>query len=132
MPVHIQRELGGGVSQIGLHGFDVVTGGQGADSEAVPEIMEPGIIGNAGPLGDLLEVLHHRTANEILTKVIREDQIERVVPDVACLNPGGLLLLVFVPEGGHAPHIDSLHKNNIEFFQALIQFCAEMCYDFTK
>ena len=34
-------------------------------------------------------------------KSIREDQIEGIVPDVACPDPGGLLLLVFVPEGIH-------------------------------
>ena len=101
MTVHIQRELSSGVTEVGLHGFDVITGRQGTDCEAVSEIMESGIIGNACPLGDLFEMLYHSTANQILAQVIREDKIERVVPDVDCPDSGRLLLLVFVPEGIH-------------------------------
>ena len=104
-------------------------------------------------------MLHHRTANEILTKVIREDQIERVVPDVACPNPGGLLLLVFVPKGVHHQRgredyaalailgrfrkvvtvdalkllpLRSLDNGTTSKCKGSIQFCAEMCYNFTK
>ena len=92
MTVHIQCELCGCVAQICLYGLDVIACVEGCDSEAVAQIVEPGIIGEIGPLGDLLEVLDHRASDEIFSGGIGEHQIELVVPDT---TGGGLRVLQF-------------------------------------
>ena len=83
MAVHIQGELCGCVAQICLYGLDVIACIGGSDSEAVAQIVEPGIVGEVGPLGDFLEVLDHSTANEVFSGVIGEHWIELVVPDTS-------------------------------------------------
>ena len=58
MAIDIQRELGGGVAQVGLDGFDVVSGIEGGDGEGVSQVVEPGFL-HTGTLGHFLKMLDH-------------------------------------------------------------------------
>ena len=101
MTVHIQGELCGCVAQICLYGLDVIACVEGSDGKAVAQIVEPGIIREVGTLGDLLEVLDHRTANEVFSGGIGEHQIELVVPDPIGEGLFPLLSLLLITEGIH-------------------------------
>ena len=101
MAVHIQGELCGCVAQICLYGLDVVACVEGSDGEAVAQIVEPGIVGEVGPLGDLLEMLDHRTADEIFSGGIGEHQVELVFPDTTGEGLFPLLPLLLITEGIH-------------------------------
>ena len=101
MAVHIQGELCGCVAQICLYGLDVIACVEGSDGEAVAQIVEPGIVGEVGPLGDLLEVLDHRAADEVFSCCIGEHQIELVFPDTTGEGLFPLLSLLLITEGIH-------------------------------
>lgn len=94
MAIYIQSELSGCVTQVCLHGFYVVTGRQRADCEAVPQIMEAGIISNASTLGNLLEMLDHSPANKVLSQCIGTNEIKWIVPNALSLLLHGQLFLV--------------------------------------
>ena len=91
----------GCVAQVCLHRFDVVTGIEGGNGEAVAQIVEPGILRDPGAFGDLFEVFDHGAAYEIFTRCIGEHQIEFVVPETPGQSLFPLLPLLLSAEGIH-------------------------------
>ena len=65
------------------------------------QIVESCIIGEVGPLGDLLEMLHHRAADEVFSGGIGEHQVELVVPDTTGEGLFPMLSLLLITEGIH-------------------------------
>ena len=66
MTVNIQSELGGGMAQVGLDGFDVISGIEGGDGEGVSQVVESGFL-HTGTLGHFLEMLDHSAPNQVLS-----------------------------------------------------------------
>ena len=49
------------------------------------QIVETGVIGNSGSLGNLFEMLDHRAADKIFSYFVGKDEIEQVVPHIPSL-----------------------------------------------
>ena len=73
MAVHIQGKGCGGMTQILLYRFDIITGADGCHGIGVPEIVEAGF--RAADLRhDLLEVLQDRVPVQVLPQLIGENK----------------------------------------------------------
>lgn len=100
MGVGLQRERGGVVTEVGLHRLDVVAVFQRDRCERVPEGVE-GIVAHSTIFQHALQMLVHRASIKWLPEIIREHQMEAVVPKCACCQ---LLLILLCPLMPQDPH----------------------------
>lgn len=98
--IHIQRERGCGVSQINLHGLDVIACLQGCHRKAVAKIMKSGIR-DSNSLSNRFEVLDYGSSDEVLSQGIGEYQIVGIVPGFPCLHAGKPLIAPFLLKRFH-------------------------------
>lgn len=82
MTVDIKSESGGRVTEIALHGFDVITGADAVHGVGMTKIVYPRI-GKAYALYDTLETVKDRTVGDIASELIGEHQAA-VPPCRAC------------------------------------------------
>ena len=91
--VNVQGEGRRCVTQVFLHGFDIVPCQQRSHGEAVAHIMKSRIPDTDSACNGF-EMLYNRSANEVLSAGICKDKIEGIVPDLPCLLPGVLLFFL--------------------------------------
>ena len=89
MAVDIQRERSGGMTQVALHGLDIIAGAEGCHGVRVTQIMETGI-GTPDGGNVLFELTVDDRLGQVLTDLIGEDQITVILP----AGTGFLMLLL--------------------------------------
>lgn len=82
MTVDIKGEGGSCMTEIALHGFDVITGADAVDRVSVAKVMYP-CIGKANAFHDTLEAIEDRAIGNIAPELIGEHQAA-VLPRRAC------------------------------------------------
>ena len=82
MTVDIKGKGGGRMTEIALHGFDVITGTDTVDSVSMAKIGYPRV-GKTNAFHDTLEAVEDRAIGDIASKLIGEHQAA-VLPCWAC------------------------------------------------
>ena len=82
MTVDIKGESGGRVTEIALHGFDVITGADAVHGVGMTKIVYP-CVGKANTFHNTLEAVEDCTIGNIASKLIGEHQTA-VLPCSAC------------------------------------------------
>ena len=82
MAIDVKSKGGGGVTKVGLHSLDVITGADAVDSVGMTKVMDP-CVGDADTLYHALEAVKDRTVGDLASKLIGEHQAA-VLPCGAC------------------------------------------------
>lgn len=100
MAVNVQRKGCRGVTQVALHGLDIVADLQGGHRVGVAHVVEAKLR-RADPFHDLLEVVVDRVRVQVSAQLVGKDQIHGILETFPVFELPGHLLLLDPVEGVH-------------------------------